>query len=89
MIVRRDESSIGTIGGGVLEAEGQKRGREVLQRGVSQIFTFDLSGRDAASMSMISGGRVEVFLELIDCDSANLMVFSALGDALRTGANAS
>ena len=85
MIVHGDESCFGTIGGGVLEAEGQKRAGEVFHSGVSQIFTFDLSGRDAASMSMICGGRVEVFLELIDSDPANLLVFSALREALRTG----
>jgi xanthine dehydrogenase accessory factor len=80
-----DESSVGTIGGGVLEAEGQRRADEVFRSGVSQIFTFDLSGRDAASMSMICGGRVEVFLELIDADPANLEVFRALREALKRG----
>lgn len=85
MIVHGDETSVGTIGGGVLEAEGQKRADDVFRSGVSQIFTFDLSGRDAASMSMICGGRVEIFLELIDADPANLQVFRGLRDALQTG----
>ena len=85
MIVTGDESSLGTIGGGALEAAGQQRGAEVFRSGVSQIFTFDLSGRDAASMSMICGGKVEVFLELIDSDPVNLQVFRALREALATG----
>ncbi|WP_298267453.1 XdhC family aldehyde oxidoreductase maturation factor [Geobacter sp.] len=85
MIVHGDETSVGTIGGGVLEAEGQRRAGEVFRTGVSQIFTFDLSGRDAASMSMICGGRVEVFLELIDPDPVNLEVFRSLREALRSG----
>jgi len=85
MIVHGDGSSLGTIGGGVLEAEGQKRAGAVLSSGISELFSFDLSGRDAASMSMICGGRVEVFLELIDADPANLEVFSALRQALRQG----
>lgn len=84
MIVHGDETSLGTIGGGALEAEGQRRAAEVFRSGLSQIFTFDLSGRDAASMSMICGGRVEVFLELIDSDPVNLGVFRALREALRT-----
>jgi len=84
MIVLKDGTSLGTIGGGVLEAEGQKRAVQVFESGVSQIFTFDLSGRDAASMSMICGGRVEVFLELIEADSTNLEVFTALQEALNS-----
>jgi xanthine dehydrogenase accessory factor len=82
MIVREDGSSLGTIGGGVLEAEGQKRAREVFRTGVSQLFTFDLSGRDAASMSMICGGRVEIFLELIGAVAVNLEVYRSLRQAL-------
>ena len=82
MIIRKDGTFLGTIGGGVLEAEGQKRAAQVFNSGISQIFTFDLSGRDAASMSMICGGRVEVFLELIEADPTNLEVFKALQDAL-------
>ena len=85
MIVHRDGTSVGTIGGGALEAEGQKRAGEVYRTGVSQVFTFDLSGRDAASMAMICGGRVEVFLELIDADPVNLQVYRSLGAALRNG----
>jgi len=85
MIVMKDGTSLGTIGGGVLEAEGQKRAADVFQSGLSQILTFDLSGRDAASMSMICGGQVEVFLELITADPANRVVFKALHAALHSG----
>jgi xanthine dehydrogenase accessory factor len=85
MIVHGDESFLGTIGGGALEAEGQKRAGEVFRSGFSQIFTFDLSGRDAASMAMICGGRVEVFLELIGPDPVNRKVFQGVRKALATG----
>jgi xanthine dehydrogenase accessory factor len=85
MVVHGDETSVGTVGGGVLEAEAQKRAGEVFLSGYSQIFTFDLSGRDAASMSMICGGRVEIFVELINTDPVNLEVFRTLGEVLQTG----
>lgn len=85
MIVQSNGSSIGTIGGGVLEAEGQKRAAQVLKTGVSQIFTFDLSGRDAASMNMICGGRVEVLLEYIAADPDNLRLFQSLRESLNSG----
>ena len=85
MIVHGDGSSIGTIGGGVLEAEGQKRAAEIFRTRISQHFIFDLSGRDAASMSMICGGRVEVLVEFIEANPANLQVFRNLNSALQKG----
>lgn len=85
MIVLRDGTSLGTIGGGALEAEGQRRAAEVLRSGVSQLFIFDLSGRDAASMAMICGGRVQVLLERISADPVTLAVFHGVRDALAAG----
>ena len=85
MIVHGDGSSIGTIGGGVLEAEGQKRAGEVFRTRISQHFVFDLSGRDAASMSMICGGRVEVMVEYIEAGPENVQVFRNLDSALQKG----
>jgi xanthine dehydrogenase accessory factor len=85
MIVKRDGTSLGTIGGGVLEAEGQRRAARTLQSGKSEVFTFDLSGRDAASMNMICGGRVQVLIESITADAENCQLFSELGEALTAG----
>jgi xanthine dehydrogenase accessory factor len=85
MIVRRDGSCLGTIGGGVLEAEGQRRGARALKNDTSEIFTFDLSGRDAANMNMICGGRVEVLIEQIAADKENRQLFAALAEALALG----
>lgn len=85
MIVCQDGSSLGTIGGGVLEAEGQRRGAQTLQSDKSEIFTFDLSGRDAASMNMICGGRVQVLVELIAANDENRQLFATLSETLGTG----
>jgi xanthine dehydrogenase accessory factor len=85
LILQADGTCFGTIGGGVLEAEALRQAREVLRTGVSRHFIFDLTGRDAASMAMICGGRVEVFVEHIAADSATLEVFQRLATALRTG----
>jgi xanthine dehydrogenase accessory factor len=82
MLVHADGSSYGTIGGGALEAQGQQRAAEVFQTGISQHFTVDLSGRDASSMHMICGGRVEVLLEMIKADPAAIEVFASLQEAL-------
>ena len=85
MLVKKDGASFGTIGGGVLEAEGQRRAARALQQGRSEIFSFDLSGRDAASMNMICGGRVQVLVEHIAADAESRALFAALGAALAAG----
>lgn len=82
MLVHGDGSFIGTIGGGALEAQGLQRAAQVLKTGISQHFSVDLSGRDAASMHMICGGRVEVLLEMITTDPATVGVFAGLREAL-------
>ena len=82
MLVHADGSSYGTIGGGALEAQGLERAAEVFRTGISQHFTVDLSGRDASSMHMICGGRVEVLLEMIKADPAAIEVFAGLREAL-------
>ena len=82
MLVHSDGSFIGTIGGGALEAQGLQKAAEVFRTGVSQHFTVDLSGRDAASMHMICGGRVEVLLEMIEADRPTIEIFGSLREAL-------
>jgi xanthine dehydrogenase accessory factor len=85
MVVRSNGVSIGTVGGGVLEAAVQKKADNVFKTGSSQIMTFDLSGDDAASMQMICGGRVEVLMESIPASTNNIEVFKELHSAMQTG----
>ena len=82
MLVQRDGTFHGTIGGGALEAQGLERAARVFHTGISQHFTMDLSGRDAASMHMICGGRVEVLLEKITAEPDAIELFSTLQEAL-------
>jgi len=86
MIVRRDGSSVGSIGGGALEAAASKVAGEVFRTGNARIMKFNLTGADAASMQMICGGRVEVLVEPITCNPTNVTVFKTLQEALRENA---
>jgi len=64
MIIKKDGTAIGSVGGGGVEHQVQKKASEVMASGEPQIVHFDLSGsgRDAA---MICGGQMDVFLEPI------------------------
>jgi xanthine dehydrogenase accessory factor len=66
MIVKKDGRIIGTVGGGLLEADVRKKAEEVLHNKESTVIGFDLTGRDVAEMGMVCGGRGEVFIGFID-----------------------
>ena len=84
MIVRRDGSIIGTIGGGRLEADAMRLAAEVFRTRRSVIQPFDLSGRDVAGMDMICGGQGEVLLDFIDAaDPHNGDIYREICDILR------
>lgn len=84
MLVHRDGSIVGTIGGGALEGQVIQLAQEVIEKGESVIREFKFSGADAASMDAICGGRVEVLVETIDpCEPAIKEVLDALEAANR------
>jgi len=85
MIVRSDGASIGSVGGGALEAGALKVAEQISSTRTARIMRFNLTGADAASMQMICGGQVDVLVEHIPCTPANVEVFLALRTALADG----
>jgi xanthine dehydrogenase accessory factor len=85
MVVRSDGTSIGTVGGGVLEAAAQKRALRIFKTGVAEILSFNLTGDDAASMQMICGGNVKLLVDYIPASTMNIEIFKRLGAALQAG----
>ncbi len=66
MLVRRDGSIAGTIGGGLLEATMMRQAAEVLDRGRSETSAFRLRGRDVDSADeMVCGGSAEVLIAYV------------------------
>jgi xanthine dehydrogenase accessory factor len=85
MIVRSDGTSVGSVGGGALEAGALKVAEQIFKTRTARIMRFNLTGADAASMQMICGGQVEVLVEHIPCTPVNIEVFRALQSALADG----
>jgi xanthine dehydrogenase accessory factor len=84
MLVRKDGTISGTIGGGRLEAEAIQAAKKVLSTRHPVIHSFLLTGEDAASMDMICGGQGRVLLDFIDgSDEANLRVFEGASEILQ------
>ena len=67
-IIREDGSSLGTIGGGLLESLVVKASREVFASHLPLRFNHVLKGTDSAGTDMLCGGDVEVFLEPVSPD---------------------
>ncbi|MTI57777.1 XdhC family aldehyde oxidoreductase maturation factor [Geosporobacter ferrireducens] len=68
MIIKKDFSIDGTIGGGLMEAMTIKLSAKVFHTKKCAIKNFALANKDAELLGMVCGGSVSVLLEYVDCD---------------------
>jgi len=66
MLVLDGRESVGTVGGGVLEAKATQWAREALQDGRPLYRTFTLDLQQASEEGMTCGGEVDVLVETFD-----------------------
>jgi xanthine dehydrogenase accessory factor len=77
MIVRKDGSIIGTIGGGRLEASAIDLAKQSIPSGRTVIQSFNLTSKDASLSDMICGGSGEILVDVIDGkNDNNLNIYS-------------
>lgn len=88
MAVRRDGTTVGTIGGGLLEATVLREASRVRGTGQALLHAFDLTKSNVADMDMICGGRVQVLVEGVEATGENARVFAALVQRLGQGKGA-
>src|SRR6201987_4559908 len=65
MLVREDGSSLGTIGGGCVEADVWAAAREVMHKEAPRKLVFHLNNEATYDNGLICGGTVEIFIEPI------------------------
>jgi xanthine dehydrogenase accessory factor len=65
MLVREDGSSLGTIGGGCVEADVWAAAREVMHKEAPRKLLFHLNNEASYDNGLICGGTVEIFVEPI------------------------
>ena len=65
MLVRRDGSFVGTVGGGCLEAEVLEAALSALRDERPRLLAFALNERDYPDSGLLCGGRVEILVEPI------------------------
>ncbi|HUX06177.1 MAG TPA: XdhC/CoxI family protein [Acidobacteriota bacterium] len=66
MLVLRDGSIRGTIGGGVRESEVIERARKLFRKGEAKLIALDFHEEGEGCDGPICGGEMEVFMERID-----------------------
>jgi xanthine dehydrogenase accessory factor len=85
MVVRADASIVGTIGGGVLEAQVRDLAIGVLSSGKSTLKQFSFTAEEAAGKGMICGGEVKVLVHLVNAShSLNAILYKEIVTALRS-----
>jgi len=76
MLVRDDGSTLGSVGGGCVEAEVWAAAQDVLREEKSRIMTFDLTEDSMADSGLICGGKLEIFIEPI-LPTPKMIIFGA------------
>ncbi len=68
MLIRPDHKTVGTVGGGCLEADVWAEGRRVMETGLSNLQRFILTEKHAGENGLNCGGNVEIFTEPLTAD---------------------
>ncbi len=66
MVVRRDASILGTIGGGCVEADVIRGALDVMDTNQTKLMQFTLSGEEAERTGLACGGKVEIMIESLN-----------------------
>jgi xanthine dehydrogenase accessory factor len=76
MLVRDDGSTVGTVGGGCVEADVWQAAREVMEQERPRMLTFNLNENPAHDTGLVCGGTLEIFVEPV-LPSPSLYLFGA------------
>jgi len=86
-VILEDGAMVGTIGGGLLEAQAIEASKEVFDTRLPKRLYFSLTGKDVAETDMLCGGQVEVFLEpLFPASKETASIFREVHETLKKGA---
>src|SRR4030042_4757566 len=71
-LVKEDGTSLGSIGGGCVEAEVWQGAEEVIGKGEGGVLHFKLTAEQLAEGGLICGGNIDIFLEPLKEDFLNI-----------------
>jgi xanthine dehydrogenase accessory factor len=86
MLIYNDGSIDGTIGGGVVEADVIRTALELFTTGDTVLKSYDFkNSSNIDQMDLICGGWMQVLIEYVPIDEANVNIFRTLNDSLQRG----
>jgi xanthine dehydrogenase accessory factor len=62
-LIKQDGTSLGSIGGGCVEAEVWQEAQEVAEHGEGKVLHFELTSEQLAEGGLVCGGNIDIFLE--------------------------
>ncbi len=71
-LIREDGRTIGSIGGGCVEAEVWQGAQEVITEERGRVFRFNLTSEQLAEGGLICGGNIDIFLEPLKEEFLNI-----------------
>jgi xanthine dehydrogenase accessory factor len=71
-LVKEDGASLGSIGGGCVEAEVWQEAQKLMEKREGKVLHFDLTSEQLAEGGLICGGNVDIFLEPLKEDSLDI-----------------
>ena len=71
-LIKGDGTSVGSIGGGCVEAEVWQEAQKVMEEGKGGILHFELTSEQLAKGGLICGGNIDIFLEPLREDFLNI-----------------
>jgi xanthine dehydrogenase accessory factor len=71
-LIKGDGTSVGSIGGGCVEAEVWQEAQKVMQKERGGILHFELTSEQLAEGGLICGGNIDIFLEPLREDFLNI-----------------
>lgn len=75
MLIRPDKSIVGTVGGGVLEANTVNAALKVMTEKKAAVTLYVLENEGAAAIGAVCGGRARVLIDYISADDPGNLVF--------------
>ena len=73
-LIRADGSSVGSIGGGCVEAEVWQEAQKVMEKQEGKVLHFELTSEQLAEGGLVCGGNINIFLEPLREDFLNIYV---------------
>ena len=69
MLFLANGATVGTVGGGCIEAEVWAEAREAMRAGKSALHHFSLTADEASEEGMVCGGTMEIFIDVWETSS--------------------